>query len=70
MLALKKLHHLLLYAQVVKAEIDRAGQKLSAADEDLGKVRAAIRTTGLRGVRFGSAQSGVDICFCCEAGVE
>ncbi|KAJ7247830.1 hypothetical protein C8J57DRAFT_1240767 [Mycena rebaudengoi] len=69
-LALKRLHQTLIYPQVLRQEIDKAGKKLSAADDDVGKVRAAIRTKGLRGVRFGNIEHDSDFYLCCEGIVE
>ncbi|KAJ7203715.1 hypothetical protein C8J57DRAFT_1542509 [Mycena rebaudengoi] len=48
-LALKRLHHTLLYLQILRQEMEKAVNKLSAADDDIGKLRAAIRMTGLSG---------------------
>ena len=59
-LAAKKLHQTLLYLQVLRTEVDTATQKVTAAEEDLGMVRAAIRTKDIRGVRF-----KVRRCHCC-----
>lgn len=39
--------------KVLRERLDIAGQNLAAADADFGKVRAAIRAAGLKGVRFG-----------------
>ncbi|KAJ7263032.1 hypothetical protein C8J57DRAFT_1513258 [Mycena rebaudengoi] len=69
-LAIKHLHQTLLYLQLLRDEIDRAGSKLSAADDDLVKVKAAIRMTGLWGVRFGPIESSSDRYLCCEAVTE
>jgi predicted dinucleotide-binding enzyme len=57
----------LLYLQFLRDEMEKAAHRLVAADDDLGKVRAAIRTAGLRGVRFGPLDSNsADVYVCCE----
>ncbi|KAJ7290127.1 hypothetical protein C8J57DRAFT_1492869 [Mycena rebaudengoi] len=47
-LARKRLHSTIMLLQILREEFEKAADKLSAADDDVGMVRAAIRSTGLR----------------------
>lgn len=67
---MKRLHHILVHAQVLREEIEKGGRKLVQADDDLGRIKAFIRTTGLRGVRFGPRDKDSDAYFCCEGILE
>ncbi|KAJ7510145.1 hypothetical protein B0H11DRAFT_1900506 [Mycena galericulata] len=69
-LALKKLHEALLYVQILRNELETADHSLSAASNDIGQVRAAIRRAGIRGVRTavlwhknGSKEQNVTVFF-------
>ncbi|KAJ7910550.1 hypothetical protein B0H13DRAFT_2329247 [Mycena leptocephala] len=50
--AVQRLHTALLYVQGLRKEVETADHTLSAANEDLGRVRTAIRETGLP-VKYG-----------------
>lgn len=60
----------MIYAQVLREDIEKAAHKLLEADDDLGKVKAAIRTTGLKGVHFGPRDKDSNAYFCCEGILE
>jgi hypothetical protein len=45
--AVQRLHTALLYVQMLRKEVETAEHTLSATNEDLGRVRAAIREAGL-----------------------
>ncbi|KAJ7461771.1 hypothetical protein B0H11DRAFT_2241590 [Mycena galericulata] len=67
-LALKRLHQTVVYLEMLRDEVNKSGHKLMAADDDLGKVKAAIRTRGVRGVRFGPTDN--EKFTCCGAIIE
>ncbi|KAJ7882682.1 hypothetical protein B0H13DRAFT_1890776 [Mycena leptocephala] len=50
--AVQRLHTALLYVQGLRKEVETADHTLSAANEDLGRVRTAIRETGLPGTQI------------------